>query len=170
MSLRLGLLEEFPAGIHSDEAWTGIRARDFLRGEDVDVYDHMHSVGQPSGSQYLLSLWFRLSGNESIFVLRFPSALALSLELLLFSLFCVKTLRDSRAVVLAILFYALGDTENILGRIAFPPVWVVMFENLALVLMASALEKRGILQKLFLILAGFAGSAGIYFWLPTRIY
>jgi 4-amino-4-deoxy-L-arabinose transferase-like glycosyltransferase len=80
--LRFYQLAELPAGLHGDEAVSGIEARRILRLGSIGPYSPL-ALGQPSGPLYLFTVPLKLFGN-TIFAVRSLSALIGTLTVLLF--------------------------------------------------------------------------------------
>lgn len=139
--LRLVYLSEFPAGIHGDEAWTGLRSADVLANGTIGFWDSEHSVGQPAGQTYASALQTLVFGR-SIWSLRLASALAACAALLCFAIFARLTLKHSLPAAVAISFYALADFEILLGRVAFPPIWGQVCVTASLALVALAVREK----------------------------
>lgn len=57
-ALRIWHLETVPLGLHNDEAWTGINARDVLREGWIGPYLYPSGLGQPAGPVYVTALLF----------------------------------------------------------------------------------------------------------------
>ena len=73
-ALRLWHLDSVPLGLHNDEAWTGINAREVLRDGWIGPYLYPSGLGQPSGPVYFTALLFTLVPQTS-FTLRLSMAL-----------------------------------------------------------------------------------------------
>ena len=73
-AVRMWRLDEVPLGLHNDEAWTGINAREVLRDGWIGPYLYPSGNGQPAGPVYLTALLFTVL-PQNIFVLRLSMAL-----------------------------------------------------------------------------------------------
>jgi 4-amino-4-deoxy-L-arabinose transferase-like glycosyltransferase len=73
-ALRLWHLDTVPLGLHNDEAWTGINAREVLRDGWIGPYLYPSGLGQPSGPVYVTAVLFMLVPQTS-FTLRLSMAL-----------------------------------------------------------------------------------------------
>jgi 4-amino-4-deoxy-L-arabinose transferase-like glycosyltransferase len=73
-ALRTWQLGTVPLGLHNDEAWTGINAREVLRDGYIGPYLYPSGLGQPSGPAYFTALLFALL-PQSTFILRLSMAL-----------------------------------------------------------------------------------------------
>lgn len=72
--LRTWQLGTVPLGLHNDEAWTGINAREVLADGYIGPYLYPSGLGQPSGPAYFTALLFTLL-PQSTFTLRLSMAL-----------------------------------------------------------------------------------------------
>ncbi len=70
---RVLLLESIPLGIHGDEAWTALDAKEILEKGSLPIYSSS-ALGQPSGPAWLTALLFRFFG-DSVYTLRLSMAL-----------------------------------------------------------------------------------------------
>ncbi len=73
-AVRLWRLDEVPLGLHNDEAWTGINAREVLRDGWIGPYLYPSGIGQPAGPVYFTALLFTVL-PQNTFVLRLSMAL-----------------------------------------------------------------------------------------------
>jgi 4-amino-4-deoxy-L-arabinose transferase-like glycosyltransferase len=73
-ALRLWQLDSIPLGLHNDEAWTGLNAREVLRDGWIGPYLYPSGLGQPSGPVYLTALLFTLV-PQTTFTLRLSMGL-----------------------------------------------------------------------------------------------
>jgi 4-amino-4-deoxy-L-arabinose transferase-like glycosyltransferase len=73
-ALRIWHLETVPLGLHNDEAWTGISARNVLREGWIGPYLYPSGLGQPAGPVYVTALLFTVL-PQTTFTLRLSMAL-----------------------------------------------------------------------------------------------
>lgn len=73
-ALRMWRLDSVPLGLHNDEAWTGINAREVLREGWIGPYLYPSGLGQPAGPVYFTALLFAVL-PQSTFTLRLSMAL-----------------------------------------------------------------------------------------------
>ena len=73
-ALRLWQLDSVPLGLHNDEAWTGLNAREVLRDGWIGPYLYPSGVGQPAGPVYFTALLFTIL-PQTTFTLRLSMAL-----------------------------------------------------------------------------------------------
>lgn len=73
-ALRVWHLDTVPLGLHNDEAWTGLNAREVLRNGWIGPYLYPSGLGQPSGPVYWTALLFTVL-PQTIFTLRLSMAL-----------------------------------------------------------------------------------------------
>lgn len=73
-ALRLWRLDVMPLGLHNDEAWTGINAREVLRDGWVGPYLYPSGLGQPAGPVYFAALLLAIL-PETAWTLRASMAL-----------------------------------------------------------------------------------------------
>jgi 4-amino-4-deoxy-L-arabinose transferase-like glycosyltransferase len=72
--LRLWQLDSVPLGLHNDEAWTGLNAREVLRDGWIGPYLYPSGLGQPAGPAYFTALLFTVL-PQTTFTLRLSMAL-----------------------------------------------------------------------------------------------
>ena len=73
-ALRIWQLDVVPLGLHNDEAWTGINAREVLRDGWIGPYLYPSGLGQPAGPVYVTALLFSVL-PQTTFTLRLSMAL-----------------------------------------------------------------------------------------------
>lgn len=73
-AVRVWRLDDVPLGLHNDEAWTGINAREVLRDGWIGPYLYPSGLGQPAGPVYFTALLFTVLPQDT-FVLRLSMAL-----------------------------------------------------------------------------------------------
>ncbi len=73
-ALRIWQLDTVPLGLHNDEAWTGINAREVLRDGWIGPYLYPSGLGQPAGPAYFAALLFSVL-PQTTFTLRLSMAL-----------------------------------------------------------------------------------------------
>lgn len=83
--VRFVLLDKIPSGLHGDEAWGGIWARQIISHYDLPIFTG-DALGNVTGPSYIIALFFHLFG-ESVFTLRLPIAFMGALSIPLFYLF-----------------------------------------------------------------------------------
>ncbi len=154
-----------PPGLHGDEAWTGLRARDILRGVQVGPFDKIHGLGQPAGMEYLTAAFVKVFGS-SILTLRLPMALLGAATVPLTYWLARETFDRRTAVISAALLAFLGWHVHF-SRIALPPASWPFFEVLACVFMVLALRTRAWWQ---FVLAGAVLGMGIYTYSSYNIF
>lgn len=154
---RLYRLDNIPAGMLGDEAWTPLRAQAILDGEWAGPYDPYHGAGQPAGLEFWAAGVIALFG-DSIFVIRMSTALvaiaAIPISYLLFRAIDGKT-----TAIIGSSLLALSSWHLVFSRLAYPPVSVVTAELLAALVLLLALRSQK--WRLF-SMAGIALALGIY--------
>lgn len=115
--LRAWHLEVLPAGLHGDEAVTGMDARRALAEGWLGPYLYPSALGQPAGPVYLTALVFALLG-ESTFSLRFSMALCAAAAVG-FTWLAARAMFGRRVALLAALLLAIQPWHLHLGRVAF---------------------------------------------------
>ncbi len=153
--LRLIYLDEFPRGIHGDEAWTGIRAHDVIQNGWFGFFDSVHSIGQWGMPVYVTTpfvLWI----NDPIISIRLPMALLGCAAFLMFARFTYITLGFKAALFVAGLL-ATFPAHIIVSRVAMPPVLSLFFQSLTLWLFSLGMKTN---KSWYFILVGSAIGLG----------
>jgi len=126
-ALRFWHLTSLPAGLHGDEAWTGIEGRRILREGWIGPYSPS-ALGQPSGPLYVTAVAVWLFGN-TIFAVRLVPALMGLLTIAALYVVIRRNLGTWAALAGAALL-ALMDWHIHFSRIGFPlaawPLTVVL--------------------------------------------
>jgi 4-amino-4-deoxy-L-arabinose transferase-like glycosyltransferase len=146
-----------PPGLHGDEAWTGLRAADILRGVDVGPFDKIHGLGQPAGMEYLTAAFVKVFGS-SVMTLRLPMAL-LGAATVPLTYWLARETFDRRTATISAALLAFLAWHVHFSRIALPPASWPFFEVLACVLMVLALRTR---TWWLFVVAGAVLGMGIY--------
>lgn len=157
--LRVANLEDFPRGMHGDEAWTAIRAQDIANGVSVGIYDPVHSIGQVSGSEYA-AVPFVKSVIHPVRAARLPSALVGTLTLIAFAAWALLTNSFSGAFA-GVVIFSLWAPHIMQSRQAFPGIYYAFFEVLALCGWALWSKKE---SRFGIVAAAFFSAAGNYFY------
>jgi len=155
--LRAWHLEALPAGLHGDEAVTGLDARRALAEGWIGPYLYPSALGQPAGPVYLTALVFALLG-ESAFALRLSMAL-FAAAAVGFTWLAAKAMFGRRVALLAALLLAIQPWHLHLGRIAFMVNAWPCVEMAALWLLFRARRLGGVGRWL---LCGAVAGLGVY--------
>ncbi|HEX8237027.1 MAG TPA: glycosyltransferase family 39 protein [Abditibacteriaceae bacterium] len=115
--LRFYHLVDLPAGLHGDEAISGLEARRILQQGSIGPYSPL-ALGQPSGPLYLFTVPLKVFGN-TIFALRCLTASIGTLTVLLFYFVLRRPLGAATALTGAALL-AVANWHIHFARIAFP--------------------------------------------------
>jgi 4-amino-4-deoxy-L-arabinose transferase-like glycosyltransferase len=116
-ALRVWRLETVPLGVHNDEAWTGINAREVLRDGWIGPYLYPSGLGQPAGPVYFTALLFTVL-PETTFTLRLSMAL-LGIATVAFTYAAVREMFDYTTAVFAAAVLAIMPWHLHLSRTAF---------------------------------------------------
>jgi 4-amino-4-deoxy-L-arabinose transferase-like glycosyltransferase len=150
-------LVDVPPGLHGDEGWTGLRARDILDGTKIGAFDATHGLGQPAGMEYLTAVFTAIFGS-SVLTLRLPMALlgAATVPMLyaLLRLTAGRTAAVMGALLLAVLAWHIH-----FSRIALPPVSWPFFAVLTCLLFVLAMRSK---QWWLFALTGLSLGLGVY--------
>ena len=153
---RLVLLDQIPPGLHGDEAWTGINARQILDEGWIGPYVGS-ALGYPSGPLYFAAVVIKLFG-ETLYSVRLSMAL-LGIVTIPLAYLTFRVMFDRTLAVFAGIFLAVGLWHLHFSRIAFPIIsWPMMLLLTLFVFFLGIQTKRW----LFYGLAGLALGAGIY--------
>jgi len=154
--LRLWHLGSVPAGLHGDEAWTGLDARRILREGWIGPYVGS-ALGQPTGPLYFTALLFRFM-PETTFTVRFSIALfgiaTVPLMYLAFAAMFNRTVAAFSALLLTVMMWHLH-----LSRTGFMVTTWPFMEMLVLWLLWVAMRRR---SGWLFVLAGAAHGLGVY--------
>lgn len=156
LSTRCLWLAAYPLGLHGDEAWTGIRAHDYLREGWIGFYDAVHSVGQWALANYLTVPFLMI--DDPIVSIRLPMAILGTASVLFFYLFLKNTVGGISAFIGGVLL-AVFPTHVLLSRVALPPISGFFFISLTL----WALTRCGSENKkvLWQIITGASAALGL---------
>jgi 4-amino-4-deoxy-L-arabinose transferase-like glycosyltransferase len=154
-----------PPGLHGDEAWTGLRARDILRGVNVGPFDKVHGLGQPAGMEYLTAAFVKVFGS-SILTLRLPMAL-LGAATIPLTYWLTRETFDRATATIAAALLAVMAWHIHFSRIALPPVAWPFFEVLACVFFVRAMRSR---EWWEFVLSGAFLGLGVYSYSSYNIF
>lgn len=153
---RLILLDSIPGGLHGDEAWTGLDAREIVAHGYVGPYV-THALGQPIGPLYWTAFVFRHFG-DSIYFLRWSMAVfgivTIPLFYILMRLFVHKA-----PATLASLAFSFSLIHLHFSRMGFMVISAPVFQIAALISLFLATRKKD--NRSFAISGIFTGL-GIY--------
>jgi 4-amino-4-deoxy-L-arabinose transferase-like glycosyltransferase len=155
-SLRLTMLTEIPAGLHGDEAWTGIDAARVLDKGWIGPYVRS-AVGQPTGVLYLAAPFVHVFG-ETIFAIRALSAV-LGIATVLMAYMTFRVMFDRPTAAFAAIILAVSLWHLHFSRIAFTLIAWPLMELVTLLFIFLGLKKK---QWPYFGLAGVALGAGVY--------
>jgi 4-amino-4-deoxy-L-arabinose transferase-like glycosyltransferase len=155
--LRLWALDSIPAGIHGDEAWTGLDAHRVQAEGWIGPYVSS-AYGQPSGPLYWAAAVLGVLG-DSVFTLRFSMAL-LGIATVPALYFAGRMMFDRPTALIAAALLMLLNWHLHYSRLGFMVISWPLAESLVLGLLFLAL-KRGSDLRLW-ALAGSILGLGIY--------
>jgi 4-amino-4-deoxy-L-arabinose transferase-like glycosyltransferase len=115
--LRLWRLDTVPLGLHNDEAWTGINARQVLSEGWIGPYLYPSGLGQPAGPVYVTALLFTVL-PQTVFTLRMSMAL-FGIATVALTFAAVRAMFDRTTAVFAALLLASMPWHLHLSRTAF---------------------------------------------------
>lgn len=158
-ALRLWAIKSLPPGLHFDEAFNGISARNLLESGEFQIFFE-EDMGEEPLAIYLVALAFRLLGAEP-WVIRLTSALVGLLTVPLAwvlgrELFRSRLAGLGTALVLAILYWHVS-----FSRIGMEPILVPLLGTLAFAALARGLN-TGRLPAFLLAGVGLGGSFYTY--------
>ena len=154
--LRFWHLSSLPAGLHGDEAWTGLEAQRILEHGWIGPYSP-GALGQPSGPMYLTAVAVWLFGN-SVFAARVVSAL-LGLLTVAALYFVLRRNLDIRMAIVGAAFLAIMAWHVHFARVGFPLEAWPLAAVLATGTLMEALRRD---DWRWWAAAGTAASLGIY--------
>ena len=170
-SVRLPMLTEIPAGLHGDEAWTGIDAIRVLEEGWIGPYV-TSALGQASGPIYIAAPFVRLFG-ETVFSIRLAGAVT-GIATVLVAYLAFRVMFDRTVGVFAALLLAVGVWHLHYSRLAFPVIAWPLLEVLTLLFLFLAIKSG---RWLHYALAGLFAGAGVYtynaypvFALPVALF
>ena len=115
--LRLWQLGSVPLGLHNDEAWTGLNAREVLHDGYIGPYLYPSGLGQPAGPVYFTALLF-LVLPQNAFTLRLSMAL-FGIATIALTYAVGRSMFDRTAGLFAAALLAIMPWHLHLSRIAF---------------------------------------------------
>ena len=115
--LRVWQLDTVPLGLHNDEAWTGLNARDVLRDGWIGPYLYPSGLGQPSGPVYWTALLFTVL-PQTTYTLRLSMAL-LGIATVLFAYGAARAMFDEVTALFAAALLAVMPWHLHLSRSGF---------------------------------------------------
>lgn len=154
--LRLVMLEEIPAGLHGDEAWTGLDARRVLDEGWIGPYLGS-ALGQPTGPLYFAAPFIKVFGN-SVFAVRFSMAV-LGIATIPAAYLAFRVMFDRPLAVFGALLLAISGWHLHYSRLAFMVISWPLLEMITLFFLFLGMRTG---RWLFYGLAGLAFGAGIY--------
>jgi len=116
-ALRFWQLDTVPLGLHNDEAWTGLNARQVLREGWIGPYLYPSGLGQPAGPVYFTALLFTVL-PQTTFTLRLSMAL-FGVAAVAFTYLAVARMFDRTTALLAAAVLAVMPWHLHLSRTGF---------------------------------------------------
>ncbi|MCH8010000.1 MAG: glycosyltransferase family 39 protein [Chloroflexi bacterium] len=170
-SVRLPMLAEIPAGLHGDEAWTGIDAVRVLEEGWIGPYV-TSALGQASGPIYVAAPFVGLFG-ETVFSIRLAGAV-MGIATVLVAYLAFRVMFDRTVAVFGAVLLAVGVWHLHYSRLAFPVIAWPLLEVLTLLFLFLAIKSG---RWLHYALAGLFAGAGVYtynaypvFALPVALF
>ncbi|MBF6600270.1 MAG: glycosyltransferase family 39 protein [Dehalococcoidia bacterium] len=154
--LRVVGLGGLPAGLHGDEASTGLDARKILAGQSVWPYTPS-ALGQPSAPMYWAAVWVKLLGSTAVAV-RLPMAL-IGVGTVVLGFFALRELFGRPAAYAGAILLAFSSWLIFYNRTGFTAS-AMPFTELASVLALAVALRKGTWP--WFLLAGAVVGAGIY--------
>jgi len=137
--LRAVDLSNYPYGLHGDEAWTGLDARDIIDGRDLWPYTTA-ALGQPSGPMYWATIFVDLLGS-TVLAVRLPMAIAGTATVVL-GFFAIRELYGRPAAYIGAALLALSAWLIFYNRTGYTVSTMPFAEFASLLAVALALRKR----------------------------
>lgn len=153
---RLVLLDKIPPGIHGDEGWTGIIAREILSKGSVPSYVAA-ATGIPSGSIYPTALIFKIFG-ENIFLLRVSPAIAGILTIIAFYVF-LRLFFNKKVSILTTIAFNFSLIHIHYSRIAYNVIYLPLLQLISLIFFILYRRKN---NSLFIILSAIFAGFGFH--------
>lgn len=116
-ALRVWQLDTVPLGLHNDEAWTGLNAREVLRDGWIGPYLYPSGLGQPAGPVYFTALLFTIL-PQSEFTLRLSMAL-FGIAAVAFTYAAARVMFDRTTALFAAVLLAVMPWHLHLSRTGF---------------------------------------------------
>jgi 4-amino-4-deoxy-L-arabinose transferase-like glycosyltransferase len=156
LTIRATNLTQIPAGIHGDEAWTGLFAARILHHGWIGPYVQP-SGGEPTGPIYFVAPFIAVFGR-TVFAIRFPMALLGAASVLVaFATFRFVFDRPMAAVAAVLLCVSAWHVH--FSRMAFP---VISWPLAELIVLASFFLALRTERRLHYVLTGIALGLGVY--------
>ncbi len=155
-SVRLIMLVDIPAGLHGDEAWTGIDAARVLDEGWIGVYVKS-ALGQASGPMYFAAPFVGLFG-ETVFSIRLASAV-IGIATVLVTYLAVRVMFDRTVAIFSAVLLATGVWHLHYSRLAFPVISWPLLEMFTLLFLFLGIKTGKIYH--FAIAGLFFGGASI---------
>jgi 4-amino-4-deoxy-L-arabinose transferase-like glycosyltransferase len=153
---RLAMLTSIPAGLHGDEAWTGIDAQRILDHGLIGPYVHS-ALGQPAGPLYFAAPFVAVFGH-TVFSIRFAMAV-LGVATIPCAYGAFRLMFNRNVGAFAALLLAVSVWHVHYSRIAFMVISWPLAEMIALLLFFLALRTQ---RWLHFAAAGLTLGLGVY--------
>lgn len=153
---RLISLDKIPPGIHGDEGWGGIIARDIVAKGSVPAY-LAAATGIPSGSIYPTALIFKIFG-ESIFSLRVFAAISGILTIIALYVF-LRLFFNKRTSLLTVIAFNFSLIHIHYSRISYNVIYVPLIQLISLIFFILY-RKKG--KSFLIILSAIFSGLGFH--------
>lgn len=153
---RLIFLEIIPPGLHGDEAWIGLWARQIIENGYIGVYSG-DALGNPIGSAYLTALFFNLF-NDSIFFIRFTTVL-FSISTVVAFYFFLRIFFDKISSFLTSIAFSLSLMYLHYSRTGFMLTTSLFFQITTLIFIFKGRKEKNFR---FILIGGFFAGLGMY--------
>ncbi len=154
--LRLVLLDQIPAGLHGDEAWTGLNAWEILHKGWIGPYAS-GALGYPSGPLYFAAVLVKVL-PDTIFTVRCSMAL-LGIATIPVAYLAFRAMFDRTLATIAASLLVVSAWHLHFSRIAFPVISWPFIEVVVLLFLFLAIKTE---RRVYYGAAGMALGAGIY--------
>ena len=161
---RLILLDKIPPGIHGDEGWVGIIAREILSKEPVPAYIEA-ATGIPSGFIYPSALIFKLFG-ENIFLLRISFSIIGILTVIAIYIF-FRLFFNHKVSLLTALAFNFSLIHIHYSRIAYNIIYLPLFQLMSLIFIIMGRKKNNLV---FIIFSAIFAGLGLHSYHPFILF
>lgn len=153
---RLILLEVIPPGLHGDEAWIGLWARQIIESGYIGVFSG-DALGNPIGTAYVTALFFKIFG-DSIFSIRLTTAL-FSITTVVTFYFFLRVFFDETASFLTSIVLSLSLMYLHYSRTGFMLTTSLFFQITTLIFIFKGRKEK---KFRFILIGGFFAGLGMY--------
>lgn len=161
---RLILLDKIPPGIHGDEGWGGIVAREIISKGSIPAYIDA-ATGVPSAASYFTAFIFKMFG-ENIFLLRLSTSIIGIMTIIVLYIF-FRLFFNKKVSLLTTVAFNFSLIHIHYSRVSYNVIYLPFIQLMSLIFIIKARKKNNLI---FTILSAFFAGLGLHSYHPFILF